>query len=161
MKRLYSKPFKLFFAYSAAPDAGFPYTSATSSFILSITNEDIFEISAMIEGHPDNVSPNIFGGMTLTEPAADLALCASIASSFRNRPIPTNCAIMGEIGLAGEIRAVPQIDRRIAECARLGFDTVVVPKANLRGMRNLPQNVEPRGVDTIAEAMAYFGLLTD
>ena len=103
---------------------------------------------------------NIAGGMTLTEPAADLALCAAVASSFRNRPIGSNTAVMGEIGLAGEIRAVAQAERRISECARLGFSRVLLPKANLRGLRRI-EGVEVCGVDSIAEAIASLGLLRD
>ena len=98
--------------------------------------------------------------MTLTEPAADLALCAAVASSFRNRPIGSNTAVMGEIGLAGEIRAVAQAERRISECARLGFSRVLLPKANLRGLRRI-EGVEVCGVDSIAEAIASLGLLRD
>ena len=98
--------------------------------------------------------------MTLTEPAADMALCAAIASSFRNRPIDFHCAVMGEIGLAGEVRAVAQAERRIAECSRLGFKTMLLPKANLRSIRN-DYGVKLCGVDTIAEAMSALGLFAN
>lgn len=102
---------------------------------------------------------NIAGGMTLTEPAADLALCAAVASSFRNKPIEPNWAVMGEIGLAGEVRAVPQAERRIAECTRMGFTRILLPKSNLKGIRpNVAGNAELCGVETVAEAIAALGL---
>ena len=105
---------------------------------------------------------NIAGGMTLNEPAADLALCAAIASSFRNRPIEPNWAVMGEIGLAGEVRAVSQAERRAAECARLGFKHILLPKANLRAFREGRESaeIELHGVETIAEAIALLGLFS-
>ena len=103
---------------------------------------------------------NIAGGMMLTEHAALDCLCAAVASSFRNRPIGSSTAVMGEIGLAGEIRAVPQAERRIAECVRLGFGRVVLPKANLRGLRPI-DGVELRGVESVAEAIASLGLLKE
>lgn len=120
----------------------------------------VMEKRAGFRLYDKDVYINIAGGMTLTEPAADLALCASVASSFRNRPIDFHCAVMGEIGLAGEIRAVAQAERRIAECSRLGFRSVLLPKANLRSIRN-NYGVELCGVETIAEAMAALGLFAN
>ena len=96
---------------------------------------------------------NVAGGLELSEPAADLALCAAVASSVRERCVPADWAVMGEVGLAGEIRAISQIDRRIAECVRLGFTTCVIPRANLRSVR-APEGVRLYGVDTVAEALA-------
>lgn len=118
----------------------------------------VMEKRAGFRLYDKDVYINIAGGMTLSEPAADLALCAAVASSFRNRPIDFHCAVMGEIGLAGEIRAVPQAERRIAECGRLGFKRILLPKANLRSLRNT-SGIELCGVDTIAEAIAALGLL--
>ena len=120
----------------------------------------VMEKRAGFRLYDKDVYINIAGGMTLTEPAADVALCAAIASSFRNRPIDFHCAVMGEIGLAGEVRAVAQAERRIAECSRLGFKSVLLPKANLRSIRN-NYGVELCGVDTIAEAMAALGLFAN
>ena len=117
----------------------------------------VMEKRAGFRLYDKDVYINIAGGMTLTEPAADLALCAAIASSFRNRPIDFHCAVMGEIGLAGEVRAVAQAERRIAECSRLGFRSVLLPKANLRSVRN-DYGMQLCGVETIAEAMAALGL---
>lgn len=117
----------------------------------------VMEKRAGFRLYDKDVYINIAGGMSLTEPAADLALCAAVASSFRNRPIDFHCAVMGEIGLAGEVRAVSQAERRIAECGRLGFQRVLLPKSNLRSVRN-DSGVELIGVETITEAMAAMGL---
>ena len=122
----------------------------------------VMEKRANFRLYDKDVYINIAGGMTLNEPAADLALCAAIASSFRNRPIEPNWAVMGEIGLAGEVRAVSQAERRAAECARLGFKHILLPKANLRAFREGRESVEIElhGVETIAEAIALLGLFS-
>ncbi len=96
---------------------------------------------------------NVAGGMELTEPAADLAVCAAVASSLQNRVLPQNWAVMGEVGLAGEVRAIPQADRRLSECMRLGFHQVVLPKENQRRLR-IPEGMTVYGVDTLAQALA-------
>ncbi|MBQ6374374.1 MAG: DNA repair protein RadA [Clostridia bacterium] len=108
--------------------------------------------------YDQDVYINIAGGMTLTEPAADLALCAAVASSNRNRAISGNWAVMGEVGLAGEVRAITQAERRIAECARLGFNSVIVPQFNLRNLRP-PENIRVIGVSTVSQALGELGLL--
>ena len=107
--------------------------------------------------YDQDVYINIAGGMSLTEPAADLALCAAIASSHRNRAIGGSWSVMGEVGLAGEVRAIGQAERRIAECARLGFDHVILPKYNLRNLR-APEGIQVLGVETVAEAIVALGL---
>ncbi|HXK58940.1 MAG TPA: DNA repair protein RadA [Acidobacteriota bacterium] len=78
-----------------------------------------------------DVFVNVAGGLTLTEPAIDLALVMAIISSFRNRPISQATVVFGEVGLAGEVRAVNLADRRVKEAAMLGFERVVLPKSNL------------------------------
>ena len=107
--------------------------------------------------YDQDVYINIAGGMSLTEPAADLALCAAIASSYRNRPIGGSWSVMGEVGLAGEVRAISQAERRIAECARLGFDHLILPRYNLRNLR-VPEGIQVLGVETVAQAVAALGL---
>ena len=96
---------------------------------------------------------NVAGGLELSEPAADLALCAAVASSLNDQAIGAEIAVMGEVGLAGEVRTVPQCERRVSECARLGFTTVVVPRANARRI-TAPEGVKVIGVDTVAQAMS-------
>ena len=96
---------------------------------------------------------NVAGGLELSEPAADLALCAAVASSLKDKPVGPEIAVMGEVGLAGEVRTVPQCERRISECARLGFTTLIVPKTNA-GRLNTPDGVRVIGVDTVAQMMS-------
>lgn len=104
---------------------------------------------------------NIAGGLTLDEPACDLALIAAVASAARNSPIDEQFAVMGEVGLAGEVRAISQAQRRLAECARLGFVNVVMPRASLRGLK-LPDGVRAYGVETVTEALrTLMGLTRD
>lgn len=71
---------------------------------------------------------NIVGGIKLTEPAADLAICMAIASASRSMQLKQNAVVFGEVGLSGEIRHVPLIDKRIAEAKKLGFDAIIGPK---------------------------------
>lgn len=92
------------------------------------------------------------GGVKLNEPAIDLALAISIASSYKNIGTdPTECYI-GELGLTGEIRRVTQIDQRIAEAQKLGFKRVLVPSNNLHGY-NPPKGIEVVGVSTLSHAL--------
>jgi DNA repair protein RadA/Sms len=79
----------------------------------------------------DDVFVNIAGGMTVDEPAADLGIVAAIASSVRNRVIPPTTAMFGEVGLAGEIRAITQSALRVREAVQMGFRQCLVPEANL------------------------------
>ena len=117
----------------------------------------VLEKRAGLRMYDQDVYINIAGGMSLTEPAADLALCMAVASSARNRSISGDWAVMGEVGLAGEVRAIAQAERRIAECARMGFDRVILPKFNLRNLR-APENMRVIGVETVSQAIAELGL---
>ena len=100
-----------------------------------------------------DVYVNVAGGLELTEPAADLSLCAAVASRVRDTRVPPEWAVMGEVGLAGEIRAISQAERRLSECARLGFTSCVIPRENARRVR-APQGMRVYGVDTLAEALS-------
>jgi DNA repair protein RadA/Sms len=73
---------------------------------------------------------NVVGGVRVTEPAADLAVLLAVLSSFRDRPLPGDLAVFGEVGLAGEIRPVPNGQDRLREAAKHGFKRVIVPQAN-------------------------------
>ena len=93
---------------------------------------------------------NVVGGLRVTEPAIDLAVACAIASSFRDLPSPTDLAIVGEIGLNGELRRVAHLDRRLAEAAKLGFKRVLVPKS----VANTKQaGVDLVGAATVVEAL--------
>ncbi len=71
---------------------------------------------------------NIVGGIKLTEPAADLAICMAIASAAKGMQLKKNAVVFGEVGLSGEVRHVPYIDKRLAEAKKLGFDGAIGPK---------------------------------
>jgi len=74
---------------------------------------------------------NVVGGVRVVETAADLATLLAILSSFRNRPLPPDLVVFGEVGLAGEIRPVPGGPERLVEAAKHGFKRAIVPKANV------------------------------
>lgn len=118
----------------------------------------VLEKRVGLKMYDQDVYINIAGGMSLTEPAADLALCAAVASSARNITIGGQWAVMGEVGLAGEVRAISQAERRISESMRLGFTNVILPKYNLRGLR-VPDNMRVVGVETVFQALVELGLL--
>ena len=101
---------------------------------------------------------NVAGGLSLNEPAADLAFCMAVASSYTDRPVPGDWAVMGEVGLAGEVRAIAQLDRRVSECQRLGFTHILCPRDSARHLK-APEGVSLHGVDTVAQAMAVLDLL--
>jgi DNA repair protein RadA/Sms len=77
---------------------------------------------------------NIAGGFKVEDPAIDLAVCASIASSYEDKPIPTHVCFAGEVGLGGEIRAVNRIENRISEAEKLGFKEIYISKYNKKGL---------------------------
>ena len=113
----------------------------------------VLEKRAGVSLYNQDVYINIAGGLALSEPAADLPLCAAVASSVRNVSIPGDWAVMGEVGLAGEIRAIGQAERRLAECARLGFHTAVIPRENMKRL-HIPEGMRVYGVETLAEAVS-------
>ncbi|MBI3941924.1 MAG: DNA repair protein RadA [Chloroflexi bacterium] len=81
---------------------------------------------------PQDVFVNVVGGLRIAEPAADLAVAVAIASSYRNLPVAPDLAIMGEIGLSGELRTVSHAEKRLREAAKLGFKRCLVPKSLMR-----------------------------
>ena len=97
-----------------------------------------------------DVMVSVTGGLRVTEPAADLGIALAVASSLRNTPISSGLVAFGEIGLAGEIRSVPQADRRIAEAARLGFTQCLAPRSS--GQASAANG---RSVETLGHALKY------
>ncbi len=80
--------------------------------------------------HGEDVYLNVAGGIRVTEPAVDLGVATAIASSFRDRPIDPRTVIMGEVGLGGEVRAIPHLEARLREAEKLGFQQAVIPELN-------------------------------
>ncbi|MBN2851207.1 MAG: DNA repair protein RadA [Clostridia bacterium] len=97
---------------------------------------------------------NVAGGIKINEPACDLAIITSIASSFKNKSVGNEWVIIGEAGLTGEVRAVSFIDKRIKESERLGFKKAIVPAANLNEAKKCSTGIEVFGVDNIKKALA-------
>ncbi|MCD7036550.1 DNA repair protein RadA [Metabacillus sp. GX 13764] len=94
----------------------------------------------------------VAGGVKLDEPAIDLAVAVSIASSFKDVPTNPMDAIIGEVGLTGEVRRVSRIEQRVQEAAKLGFKRVILPEANLGGW-TAPGTIECIGVKSVSEAL--------
>lgn len=92
------------------------------------------------------------GGVKLDEPAIDLAIAVSIASSYREKETKSTDCFIGEIGLTGEIRRVSRIDQRVQEAAKLGFTRMFIPKNNIGGW-TFPKEIEIVGVTTIADIL--------
>jgi DNA repair protein RadA/Sms len=95
---------------------------------------------------------NVAGGIRVKEYASDLALAASIVSSLRDLPVPRGTAVIGEVGLAGEVRHVSWLSRRISECAKMGLERVIVPRMGLD--KGLPDNIEVIRVETLSDALS-------
>lgn len=77
---------------------------------------------------------NIAGGIRMNEPAADLGIVMAIASSYKNRPVPEDAIVFGEVGLSGEVRAVTMPEQRVAEARKLGFKTCIIPEVSLKAL---------------------------
>ncbi len=101
-----------------------------------------------------DVFVNVVGGLRIGEPAADLAVAAAIASSVRDAPLPADAALIGEIGLSGELRAVSQLPARLREAAKLGFRRVIVPRS-VRPEGEPPAGLEVRPARSVREALDF------
>ncbi|AWH88168.1 DNA repair protein RadA [Limnobaculum parvum] len=98
-----------------------------------------------------DVFVNVVGGVKVTETSADLALLLSLVSSLRDRPLPEDLVVFGEVGLAGEIRPVPSGQERISEAAKHGFKRAIVPHANVP-KKSIP-NMQVFGVKKLSDAL--------
>ena len=107
----------------------------TERAALSLDRKDVFAAAA--------------GGLSVKEPAADLALCLAVGSACAERPLDPKVVAIGEVGLSGEIRRVPSVDRRLAEAARMGFTRALVP----RGRHAARSDIDVVPVGDLAEAL--------
>ncbi len=96
----------------------------------------VLEKRAGIRVSSTNVFVNIAGGIRITEPAADLAVCSAIASSLTEKVIENQTIIIGEVGLGGEIRSVGHIEKRIQEAEKLGFKYAIIPSSNKKELKS-------------------------
>jgi DNA repair protein RadA/Sms len=94
---------------------------------------------------------NIVGGMQIREPAADLAICLAIGSATKGLQLKQNAVVFGEVGLSGEVRHVPQVEKRLAEAKKLGFDGAIGPV-----IRSGKKPVGLREVNDVRSALNQF-----
>ncbi|MBI3110698.1 MAG: DNA repair protein RadA [Ignavibacteriales bacterium] len=99
-----------------------------------------------------DVFVNIAGGVKIDEPAVDLGIATSIASSLRDVPVDSSAVAVGEIGLGGEIRTIGNIEKRVQEAAKLGFKRIVIPENNMKGIKPNGE-IQIIGVDRVEKAM--------
>jgi DNA repair protein RadA/Sms len=99
-----------------------------------------------------DIMVNVTGGLKINEPAADLGIALAIASSFRDSIVDPTMVAIGEVGLSGELRSASQLERRIAEVARLGFSRCLIPKVGSDTVR-APKGVEIVPAGTVREAI--------
>jgi len=109
-------------------------------------------VGLLMQNHDAYV--NVAGGVRLDEPAVDLAVAVSVASSFRDQPVVPTDVLIGEVGLTGEIRRVSRIEQRVLEAQKLGFERAIIPEQNIGGWK-APEGITIIGVRTVAEAMEY------
>lgn len=91
------------------------------------------------------------GGVKIYEPAIDLAVCCSIASSLANKEVNNKTVVIGEIGLGGEVRSVGNFDKRISEAEKLGFETAIIPNGNFKEIKS--KAIKLVGIGNIKEAL--------
>lgn len=130
------------FGYPARKSSGFD----TNRLQLLAT---VLQKRAGVNLSNQDIYVNIIGGITLKEPALDLPVCLSIVSAFKNKMIPSDIVVFGEVGLSGEIRGVNNIEKRIAEAEKLGFTGAIIG-----GTKNVPKsNLKIITAKTITEAV--------
>ncbi len=97
---------------------------------------------------------NVAGGMELSEPASDLAVCAALVSSLRNRPSHAQTLVLGEVGLAGEVRAVGHLEPRLVEAEKMGFRRAILPSGSVKRIEP-GRKIELLAVETVGQALGF------
>ena len=100
---------------------------------------------------------NLVGGLKVNEPALDLGIILATASTFKNISIKEDIAIIGEVGLTGEVRSVNMIEKRIKEAEKLGYKTCIIPESNKKLLKE-KFKLDIIGVKNINDAMKYVGI---
>ncbi len=95
---------------------------------------------------------NLVGGLRIDDPAADLAVIGAIASSALDKPIPKNMILIGEVGLAGEVRSVSQLEKRLIEAQTLGFKSAIVPKYGFNKINQALDKIKFHQVNSVRQA---------
>ncbi|MDI3548772.1 MAG: hypothetical protein PWR10_2424 [Halanaerobiales bacterium] len=114
----------------------------------------VLEKKAGFKLQTQDVNVNITGGLKVDEPALDLGMVSAIISSYQDRALPSDLAVVGEVGLAGEVRAVSQIQPRLNELKKLGFKRVIMPQSNLKGLDFDPM-LNLIGIKSINDLLDY------
>ncbi|HJS73204.1 MAG TPA: DNA repair protein RadA [Vicinamibacteria bacterium] len=112
----------------------------------------VLEKRARLAISGEDVYVNVAGGLTVSEPSADLGVAAAVASSFRGQPIDAKTVMLGEVGLAGEVRPTSQLALRVKEISRLGFKRVLLPASNA-GAPEVPSDLEIIGVSNVDQML--------
>ena len=126
--------------------------------ILGLDSNRVALLAAVMEkqlgmhlmGH--DIFMNVAGGVKVIEPAVDMAIVSAIASSFLDKPLPDGTVVLGEVGLAGEVRAIGQVDIRLSEARKMGFNRCLVPAGNLKRLPDV-DGFEVVGIKTVPEAI--------
>ena len=118
------------------------------SMLLAILNRH-----GRIATYDQDVFVNVVGGLRVLETGADLAVMLAVLSSLRNKPLPTNLIVFGEVGLSGEIRPVPSGQERLREAAKHGFERAIVPKAN--APKTPPNGMEVITAERLQQVLEY------
>jgi DNA repair protein RadA/Sms len=108
------------------------------------------QLGMHLMGH--DIFMNVAGGVKVIEPAVDMAIVSAIASSFLDKPVPDGTVVLGEVGLTGEVRAIGQVDIRVAEVKKMGFKRCLVPDSNLKRIQDI-EGIEVTGIKTVPEAI--------
>ena len=135
-------------AYGTAQRSTTGYESRRLNMLLAVLEKRVgFKLATK------DVFLNIAGGFRVTDPALDLAVIAAVLSSNGDMPIETDVCVTGEVGLSGEIRPVSRIEQRIAEAQKLGFQRILIPSFNLKGINPNQFKIEIVPVRRVAEAV--------
>ena len=135
-------------AYGTAQRSTTGYESRRLNMLLAVLEKRVgFKLATK------DVFLNIAGGLRVTDPALDLAVIAAVLSSNGDMPIDTDVCVTGEVGLSGEIRPVSRIEQRIAEAQKLGFQRILIPSYNLKGINSKQYKIEIVPVRRVAEAV--------
>jgi DNA repair protein RadA/Sms len=98
---------------------------------------------------------NLVGGFHINDPSTDLAVIIAVASSAKDFTIPNNTVLVGEVGLSGELRSVPNLEKRIKESETLGFTNIIIPKSNLKRLKNVDYKIKVLGFQNVKEVLNH------
>ena len=113
----------------------------------------VCEKRARFKLHQSDVFVSVTGGLKISEPAADLGFLLAIVSSFANKIFDHDTAVIGEVGLGGEVRAVSRIEARIKEAIQMGFTTCIIPTKNKKSAESFSKSIRIHPVSWVDEAI--------